>query len=114
MTVPSKFSLWYGILVGALAFAADEQITYSLVPHACSTGHTYVLYWATAIALAFALSGAAIGTKNLAVTQAASIDGGTRADRSRFMAILGIAASLGFATIIIAMAIPRFILSPCD
>jgi hypothetical protein len=112
--VPSKFSLWYGILVGALAFAADEQITYSLVPHACSTGHFYVLYCATAIALLFALSGAGVATKNLATTQAASIDGGTRADRSRFMAILGIAASLGFATIILAMAVPRFLLSPCD
>jgi predicted lysophospholipase L1 biosynthesis ABC-type transport system permease subunit len=112
--VPSKLSLWYGILIGALAFGADEQITYSLVPHACSTGHIYVLYWATAIALLFALSGAGIATKNLAATQAASIDGGTRADRSRFMAILGIAASLGFATIIIAMAVPRFLLSPCE
>jgi hypothetical protein len=111
---PTKLSLWYGILIGALAFSADEQITYSLVPHACSTGHLYVLYWATGIALLLALSGAAVGVKNLAATQAASIDGGTRADRSRFMAILGIAASLGFATIIIAMAVPRFLLSPCD
>ena len=111
---PSKFSLWYGILSGALAFAADEQITYSLVPHACSTGHFYVLYWATGIALLLAFSGAAMASKNLSATQAASIDGGTRADRSRFMAILGIAASLGFATIIIAMAVPRFLLSPCD
>ncbi len=112
--MPSKFSLWYGILIGAAAFAADEQITYSLVPHACSTGHFYVLYWATALALLFSFSGAFVAKKNLAVTQAASIDGGTRADRSRFMAILGIAASLGFATIIVAMAVPRFLLSPCD
>src|SRR4051794_32230948 len=63
--VPSKLSLWYGILVGALAFFADQQITYSLVPHACSTGHFYVLYWATGIALLLALSGAAVGAKNL-------------------------------------------------
>jgi hypothetical protein len=111
---PSKLSLWYGILIGAIAFAGDQQITYALVPHACSTGHVYVLYWATGIALVLAISGALVGTKNLSVTSAASIDGGTRADRSRFMSILGIAASLGFATIIIAMAIPRFMLSPCD
>jgi hypothetical protein len=112
--VPSKLSLWYGILIGAAAFAGDQQITYSLVPHACSTGHFYVLYCATGIALLLALSGAAMGGRNLAVTRSASIDGGTRADRSRFMAILGIAASLGFATIILAMAVPRFMLSPCD
>jgi hypothetical protein len=112
--VPSKTSLWYGILIGALAFSADEQITYSLVPHVCSTGHFYVLYWATGVALLLSLSGAAVGAKNLLATHTASPDGGTRADRSRFMAILGIAASLGFATIIIAMAVPRFLLSPCD
>jgi hypothetical protein len=30
------------------------------------------------------------------------------------MAIVGIAASLGWALVIIAMQVPRFILSPCD
>jgi hypothetical protein len=114
VNTPSKLSLWYGILIGAAAFFADQQITYALVPHACSTGHHYVLFLATALALVFSLSGAMVAGKNLALVRAASIDGGTRPDRSRFMAILGIAASLGFMMIIVAMLVPRILLSPCD
>lgn len=109
-----SFWLWYGILIGPLSWALDQQISYSLVAHACSTGHFYLLHAITVIALLLALSGAVVATMNLGRTRAATIEGGRVADRSRFMAIVGIAASVGWALVIVAMAVPRFILSPCD
>lgn len=109
-----RFWLWYGILIGPLIWSADQWISYSLVAHACSTGHFYLLKLITAISFVIAMSGALVATLNLARTREASTEGGSVADRSRFMAILGIAASLGWATLIVAMGIPRFILSPCD
>lgn len=109
-----RFWLWYGILVGPIAWGADQQISYSLVAHSCSTGHFYLLKAITAISLLFALSGALVSAMNLARTREADTEGGRVADRSRFMAILGIGASLGWAVLIVAMAVPRFILSPCD
>lgn len=109
-----RFWLWYGILIGPIAWGADQQISYSLVAHSCSTGHFYLMHLFTAIALLFALSGAFIAMGNLGRTREATVEGGRVADRSRFMAIVGIGASLGWAMLIIAMAVPRFILSPCD
>ena len=109
-----RFWLWYGILIGPLSWAFDQQISYSLVGHACSTGHFYLLHAITAIALLVALSGALVAVMNLGRTRQATTEGGRVADRSRFMAIVGIAASLGWALVIVAMAVPRFLLSPCD
>ena len=109
-----RFWLWYGILIGPISWAADQQISYSLVAHACSTGHFYLLHAITVIALLLALSGALVAAINLGRTRAANMEGGRATDRSRFMAIVGIAASLGWTLVIIAMQVPRFILSPCD
>jgi hypothetical protein len=109
-----RFWLWYGMLVGPIALAADQQISYSLVPHACSTGHFYVLHLITAIALLISISGAVVAAMNLARTRQATMDGPRIADRSRFMSMMGMAASIGWSLLIIAMGVPRFILSPCD
>ena len=38
------FAQWYGVLIGPLVFGFDLLVSYSLVPHACSTGHEYVLH----------------------------------------------------------------------
>lgn len=109
-----RFGLWYGILVAPLAWMADQQISYSLVAHSCSTGHHYLMITISAISFLIALSGALLAWVNLSRTREATLDGGHVADRSRFMSLLGIAASLGWAMVIIAMAIPRIMLTPCD
>ena len=109
-----KFALWYGILAAPIAWMADQQLSYSLVAHSCSTGHHYLMLAISTISFLIALSGALVAASNLGRTRDASIDGGSVADRSRFMSILGIGASLGWAMVIIAMAVPRVMLTPCD
>lgn len=109
-----RFWLWYGILIGPLAWMADQQISYSLVAHSCSTGHHYLMLAISTISLLFAVSGVVVAAMNFSRTRQATIEGGSVEDRSRFMSILGIGASLGWAIVIIAMAVPRVMLTPCD
>ena len=108
------FALWYSILIGPIAWGLDEQLAYSLVYHSCSTGHYYLMHVIGITCILLGLSGALVGALCLARTREARLDGGRIADRSRFMAVLGIAASIGSVVLMIAQSVPRFMLSPCD
>jgi len=110
----SALPQFYALLIGPIAWAADLGFSYMSVYHACSTGHFYVLHMISLVALVMALTGAVVGLKEFLTVRSGSDDGGTPFDRSHFMALLGIASSIGFAVVIIATAVPRFILSPCD
>lgn len=110
----SPLPQFYALLIGPVAWAFDLGISYASVYHACSTGHFYVLHLISVVALVVALTGAFVGWREFQVVRKGSDDGGTPFDRSHFMAMLGIASSIGFAVLIIATAVPRFILSPCD
>ena len=110
----SPLPQFYALLIGPIAWAADLGMSYASVYHACSTGHFYLLHVISLVALIIALTGAFVGWKEFLAVREGSDDGGTPFDRSHFMALLGLASSLGFAVVIIATAVPRFILSPCD
>ena len=111
---PNPLTLWYAILAGPVAWAFEEALNYAFDEHACSTGHFYVQWIVCVCALLVALSGAFIARIEISRTGEQHEDGGTPRDRSWFMARLGLAASLGFALVIIALTVPHFILSPCD
>lgn len=111
---PNPLLLWYGILAGPAAWAFEEALNYALDQHACSTGHLYVQWVVCFCALLIALSGALIARMEIGRTGEQSDDGGTPRDRSWFMARLGLAASLGFSLVIVALMVPHFFLSPCD
>lgn len=113
--MPSSLALWYGILAGPLAAAVNEGLNYMLDQHSCSTGHYYVLHLISTCALLFCLSATFVAGHELRhIPGDIDEEGGTWRERSWFMARLGLAASLGFALVIIAMSVPHFILSPCD
>jgi hypothetical protein len=106
--------LWTGILLGPIAWALDEGLSYALAQHSCSTGHFYVLYVISGICLTVAVSGALIARSQLARVGEGSESGGGPHDRSWWMAVLGIAFGIGFSLVIIAIAVPKIMLSPCD
>jgi hypothetical protein len=108
-------ALAWGMAAGPLAWACDEGFSMSLTQHACSTGHHYVLHLISLIAFAVALSGAVTGYR-LYREMPDELDpkGGEPRDRAHFQALYGIASSLGFALVIIAFAVPRWMLSACD
>jgi hypothetical protein len=102
-----------GFLVPPLAWGADLLISYALVQHACSTGHMYVLHVCTAVFFVIALAGALVSWNEYRKASAGNDEGGSPLDRSHFLALLGTVSSIFFALVILAMAVPRWVLSPC-
>jgi hypothetical protein len=112
---PGALALWWGLFGGAVGFAADEVLSYALVPHSCSTGYHWLLHFYTLMGFALAASGfwcAIWSYRQLPGSE--HPDGVTVASRARWMAIYGMASSVAFAVVIIAIAIPKWALSPCD
>jgi len=110
----SDAQLWAGVLLGPIAWALDEGLSYALEQHSCSTGHVYILHAISIVCFLLALSGAAISWHQLTIIGPGSEEGGSVRDRSWWMARLGIALGLGFALVIVALAVPKFLLSPCS
>ena len=110
----NDLQLWAGVLLGPIAWILDEGLSYSLEQHACSTGHFYVLHVFTVVTLIIASSGVAIAWRQLTVIGGSSKEDGRTLDRSRWMARLGIALGIGFAVVIIALAVPKVLLNPCS
>jgi hypothetical protein len=103
--------LWVGILAGPLAWATDEVVGYTATAHECSTGSSTLLHALTVSALITCGVGLLCARSTWAASLSPSND---RSDRIRAMALSGICLSLAFAVVILATAIPKWILSPCD
>jgi hypothetical protein len=110
----SDFELLAGVLLGPIAWILDEGLSYSLEQHACSTGHFYILHVISVVCLLIALGGVAIAWRQLSLVGSGSESGGSIRDRSWWMARFGIALGIGFAVVIVALAVPKFMLSPCS
>lgn len=105
-------ALWTGILAGPIAWAIDEVIGYTATPHACSTGHTYVLHVLTLATLAVCAVGF-LSAWEARLRSPASLADDNAEQRRTFMSYGGMILNIGFAMVIIATAIPRWMLSPC-
>jgi len=101
-------------LIGPAAWGLDLLISYALVPHACSTGRFYVLHISSLVWLAAALTGAWLAWRRYSDVRGGNDEGGRVIDRAHFLALLALLSNLWFAVVIIAGAVPRWILSPCD
>ena len=105
----------YGLFIGPLTFGFDLLLSYSLVPHACSTGHEYVLHVVTAVAFVIVASGL---FTSVYLYQRIPGEMPKRGDelmsRARFVILLGILMCFFCEVLIIASSLPRFVLSPCD
>ncbi|HET7209874.1 MAG TPA: hypothetical protein VFI95_25100 [Terriglobales bacterium] len=107
--------VWWCMCAGPLAWAADLGFSYVLAQHACSTGHHYVLHVITAVCFVIALTGFAAGWTEYKKLPREVEDKGPRPlDRAYFQILFGIVFSLAFSVVIIAGAVPRWILSACD
>jgi hypothetical protein len=107
--------IWWAMCAGPLAWGADLGFSYVLAQHACSTGHHYVLHVITIVCGVIALTGvAAAWSAYSAIPREASDKGQRPLDRTYFQILFGIVFSIAFTVVIIAGAVPRWILSPCD
>jgi hypothetical protein len=107
--------VWWAMCAGPLAWAADLGFSYVLTQHSCSTGHHYVLHVITIVCALIAVSGFVAGWSAYStIPGEATKDGERPLDRTYFQVLFGIVFSLSFTVVIIAGAVPRWILSPCD
>ena len=107
--------VWWAMCAGPLAWACDLGFSYVLAQHACSTGHHYVLHVITIVCALIALTGlAAAFVAHRTMPREATKDGSRPLDRTYFQILFGIVFSVAFTVVIIAGAVPRWILSPCD
>ena len=110
-----EFAVWWGLAAGPLAWGLDLGSSYAVAPHACSTGHHYVLHVITWVCFLVALSGFVLAFMiHRRLPQPANAEGHLPRDRAFFLSLLGITMSLGFSIVIIAETVPRWILDPCS
>ncbi len=112
---PGPLALWTGILGPPIVWYADLTASYPLVHPACHSGSMLSLHVVTVLALLLvAGSGLTAWTCLRSVPADASTQGGWPVDRSRFMALVGLGSSALFFLAVIAQAIPRWVLGPCQ
>lgn len=107
--------VWWAMCAGPLAWACDLGFSYVLTRHSCATGHNYVLHVITVLCALIALSGlAAAWSAYSTMPPEATKNGARPLDRTYFQILFGIVFSVAFTVVIIAGAVPRWILNPCD
>jgi hypothetical protein len=107
--------VWWTMFAGPFAWACDLGFSYVLEQHTCSTGHHYVLHVITIVCGVIALSGFATGWAAYhKIPEEATEEGVRPMDRTHFQIIFGIVFSLAFTVVILAEAVPRWIMNPCQ
>ena len=107
-------ALWLGVFAGPALWFLNQQINASLTPWACRTQHVAALHVVAATCLAGTLLAGALAWRNWRWAEARLRE--VRANyllRGRFMAQLGVFSAALFAIVIVAMALPNFLLDPC-
>jgi hypothetical protein len=106
--------LLFGLFAGPLAWLAQLQTAYALVPWACAHGHRFVLLAASLAALVTCGAGGFVaweswpGSGDRLTGEPQGIEG------ARLMSLMGVALSVTFAVAVIASVIPILVLRPCD
>jgi hypothetical protein len=109
------WALWAGVLAGPLAMLVQLQVNYALVLWACGAGREWALHLTALLALVVTSAGGWLSWRNRRRTGAGWEDEGAGViPRSRFMAVVGVLASVLFALVIVAQWIPIFVYGPCD
>ncbi|HJQ70616.1 MAG TPA: hypothetical protein VKA70_16685 [Blastocatellia bacterium] len=108
-------ALWAGVLLAPFAFLLNLQISYALVPWACSAGQPFWLHVASCGSLLLSLLGLFTAWRNWQKAgRESKVEGGDPRARSRFMAMLGLLMSGLFSLVILAQWIADFIIDPCQ
>jgi hypothetical protein len=107
--------LWYGFMVGPIAWAVDLLSSYALVPMACDAGRLTLLHLVFLATFVAALAGLFLAWQawgRLRSEEGGSTSEGTpTGSRRRFMALSGMALSTAFALVIAATEIPNLVLA---
>jgi hypothetical protein len=110
---PSR--LRWSLAAGFTAFGLDLGVSYGLRQHACTASQRFELHLVTFCCILLALSGFASGWVDFHnLPHDSEEEGGEPHDRAHFEALLGMGFSLAFTLVIIALAVPRWLLTVCE
>jgi hypothetical protein len=110
---------WAGLLAGPLVWLSLLELNYVLAYVACETRSTWFMHTATVTAVALVAAAgllawrASYGDMMAPETLTAPLSDDTRRQRSRWMGLAGVATSLWFIVVILAMEVPIVILREC-
>jgi hypothetical protein len=113
-------AVWAGLLAGPLAWLVLLEVNYLFAYVACEAQRTWFMHVAVAVALVVvALAGAAAwsashGDMMAPETETHPLSDETRLQRSRWMSLAGVASSIWFIVVILAMEVPILVLKECQ
>jgi hypothetical protein len=113
-------SLWAGLLTGPFVWLALLQVNYVLAYVACETQSTWFMHLAIVVAVLLVAGAgylawaASHGNMMADETQTPPLSDETRLQRSRWMSLAGVAFSLWFIVVILAMEVPLLVLKECQ
>lgn len=106
--------LWGGVLLAPIAWVLHQQSCYLLVYWACESRQMFVFHLITLVLLLLAGGGTYLAWRCWHGSGPEWADeGGSVADRSRFMALSGLLMSGLFTLVILAQWIPTLMVDPC-
>jgi hypothetical protein len=107
-------ALWTGVLAGPAAWALDLGLSYAIVQWTCGGGPGIVLRLISVAALVIIAGGAFAAWSALQLAPGSEREDGNLPDeRGRFMAVLGLSMCAFFAVVVLAAAVPRWVLDAC-
>lgn len=112
-------AVWAGVLTGPLAWLALLEVNYVLAYVACAARATWFMHLAVGVALLLVVA-AGYGAWSAAFggladdAEAAPLSDETRIQRSRWMSLAGVAMSVWFVIVILAMEVPILVLRECQ
>ena len=106
--------LVFALLLPIAAWGINELVGYALVKPVCASGHKLLLTALSTAMLLMTVAGAWIGWSSLVQLRGASQDGGSRFDRSYFLALVVIGFNALIGLLIVVAAVPPFVLNPCE
>jgi hypothetical protein len=113
-------ALWAGLLTGPIVWLALLEVNYVLAYVACETRSTWYMHLAVGVALllvagaGYAAWAASYGNILAVETPSQPLSDETRIQRSRWMSLAGVALSLWFILVILAMEVPLVVLRECQ
>jgi hypothetical protein len=111
---PGPLALWTAILAGPAIFACDLTVSYALVKPACVAFGRTPLHAISVMSFVLVASGALFAWRlRQALPANVCTTGSDPERRAHFMATLGLWSSMFFLVIVIALAIPRWVLDGC-
>lgn len=106
-----EFALWRSLLGAPVLWLVQFQTNYTLVPWTCKHGKFFLIHIVSAVFLVMAIFLGASAFRKMKSQQIAS--SGEMDAVGDFMLLLGVLLSALFSLLIVAQAIPTFVLSPC-